>query len=392
MSKINISTCKSAVYEGNGKSRCVIWDDNLKGFGLRVYPTGRKAFILSYRASGRKKLYTIGEYGVLTPQQARQEAQKLLAMVGQGEDPKDRRRKARESQVVTSELVGLYLERHAPRKKTGRQDERMLGLYLPNSWQKRELKGITRADVAKLHQKLGHNNGPYAANRFLALLRKMFNLAVDWGLLPESHPNPCTRIEQFKEEKRERFVTPEELPKLWQAIQTEESPYWRGFFLLNLFLGARKGEILAMRWEDIDIKRGIWLIPETKAGRSHHLPLPLEAIEVLKNLPVLQSSEWVFPSHGKTGHLAEPKSAWARICLRASLKNIRIHDLRRTVGSWLAAQGESLPMIGKVLNHSQPSSTAIYARLHIDPVREAMEKHSRNLSKVLANSDKGTSK
>ena len=388
MSKINISTCKNAVYEGDGKSRYVMWDDNLKGFGLRVYPTGRKAFILSYRASGRKKLYTIGEYGVLTPQQARQEAQKLLAIVGQGEDPKDRRRKARESQVVTSELVRLYLERHAPRKKTGRQDERMLGLYLPNSWRKRELKGITRADVAKLHQKLGTNNGPYAANRFLALLRKMFNLAVDWGLLPEGHPNPCTRIKQFKEKKRERFVTPKELPKLWQAIQVEENVYWRGFFLLNLLLGARRGEILAMRWEDLDLEQGIWHIPETKAGRSHYLPLPIEALEVLKNLPVHQGSEWVFPSHGKTGHLAEPKGAWTRVCHRAGLKNIRIHDLRRTVGSWMAAQGESLPMIGKVLNHSQPSSTAIYARLHIDPVREAMEKHSRNISRVLATAPK----
>ncbi len=383
MPRLNVSNCKAAKYEGDGKSRWVMWDDELRGFGLRVYPSGRKAFVLSYRFAGRKRLYTMGNFGLWTPDAARKEARRLLVLVEQGKDPKDFRDQASLKKATFADLAQEYTERHIPKKRSGAEDLRRLERLVPSSWNSRELESFSRVEITRVHDSVGTDQGPYAANRLLAMLRAMFNLAVEWGLLPEGHPNPCRKVKMSPERQRERFVTPEELPRIWGSIGQERNPYWRAFFTLNLLLGARRGELLSMRWEDIDFEAKTWRIPETKAGGQHILPLPGAAVEILQSLPSLEGNPYVFPSHGKTGHLVEPKTAWSRICERAGVTGVRIHDLRRTVGSWLAAQGESLPMIGKVLNHSQPSTTAIYARLHLDPVRAAMERNAEHMLAIV---------
>lgn len=381
MAKVTLSACKAAIYEGDGSSRHVIWDDEIKGFGLRVYPSGQKAFILSYRLAGKKKLYTIGDFGVWTPDQARKEARKLLVDIEHGIDPNVVRAAAKQQGATFYDLKEAYLSKHAVHKKSGAQDKANLARYIPTSWQKRDLKDFNRLEVSKLHQKIGKEKGTYAANRLVALLRKMFNFGVQEGLLPEAHANPCTGIKYFLETKRERFITPDELPRIWAAIEQEDNPYWKAYFILCLLLGTRRGELLSMQWDHVNLEAAIWVIPDTKAGKSHMLPVPRVAIDILKSIPRLVDNPFVFPSHGKTRHLVEPKTAWARILERSGLDGIRIHDLRRTLGSWLAAQGESLPMIGKVLGHSQPSTTAIYARLHLDPVRVVLE---RNVEKMLS--------
>ena len=375
--RLNIKNCKAAMYEGDGRSRFFIWDDQLKGFGLRVYPSGNKSFVLSYRIAGRKRLHTIGRLGLFTPELARKEAHRLLVLAQQGIDPRQAKKNLTARKPTFADLKREYSTRHAPNKKSGQDDLRLLRNYIPGSWRSRELDSFSRQDVDQLHQSIGDGSGPYLANRLLALLRSMFNLAVEWSLLPESHPNPCLRIRMFPEKKRERFLTPEELPKIWKAIQDEKNPYFKAFFTLCLLTGVRRSELQSMKWEDLDLINATWHIPTTKAGRSHLLPLPLSAVETIKGTPRLLDSPWVFPSNSKTGHLVEPKSAWARIKERAGVSDIRIHDLRRTLGSWMAAQGESLLMIGKVLNHTQPSTTAVYARLHLDPVRLAMEKNAQ---------------
>jgi integrase len=157
----------------------------------------------------------------------------------------------------------------------------------------------------------------------------------------------------------------------------EPNEYWRAYFPLSLLLGTRRSELLSARWADMDLEQQTWRIPETKAGRSHLLPLPEAAVGILASLPSRGSSEWVFPGRGSTGHLAEPKKAWQRIREAAGVPDVRIHDLRRTLGSWLAGQGYSLPLIGRALNHTNPSTTAVYARLDLDPVREALERNAR---------------
>jgi len=380
MAKLNISICKSAVYQGDGKSRFVLWDDEIKGFGLRVYPSGRKAFIFYYRLAGRTKLHTIGDLTSCTPFEAREEALKLKGKVRKREDPQEEKKAYSKKKPTFSELQEIYIKRHLPKKKCPRSYASMLRLYIPKPWSNRELISFHREDIINIHQKIGDERGPVSANRFISMLRKLFNLAIDWGLLKEGHPNPCRGVERFTEKKRSRFIKEDELPRIWKAINEETDPYWRAFFILSLLIGTRRGELLSMRWEDVDLKSKIWVIPDTKPDRTHYIPLPGAAV-IIEKIPRLEDSLWVFPSRSgtKTGHLTEPKKAWARIRNRAGLKDVWIHDLRRTVGSWLASSGESLVMIGKLLNHSQPSTTAIYARLSLEPVRAALERYNKRM-------------
>lgn len=363
-----------------------IRDTGLPGFALRVTSKGAKSFIFEGRIHGRVRRITIGPYGPLTVETARNEALSMKSDVSKGKDPA-RERKDRITEPSFKYLTESYIERHAkPHKKSWKEDENLINrLFSP--WSNRKLSSISRDEVARLHQKIGHENGNYMANRAASLLRKMFNLGMDWGLLPEG-TNPATRVKFFREEKRERFLSPDELRAVLMALKSESNPYWRAYFTLDLLLGARKNELLSMRWEDIDFTTATWKIPTTKAGRPHTLPIPTPAMEILLNLKSNDTSPYVFPGKGSTGHLREPKQAWRRIKENAKVKDIRIHDLRRTLGSWLASQGESLIMIGKALNHSNTSTTAIYARLNIDPLRQAMEKNaSRMLEFALPEKD-----
>jgi integrase len=209
----------------------------------------------------------------------------------------------------------------------------------------------------------------------------MFNIARDLRLC--AGDNPAARIKLFREEKRERFLSPEEMHRVNDALAQEPNEYWRAYFPLSLMLGTRKTELLAARWADVDLDQRTLRLPMTKAGRSHLLPLPNPVVEMLQALPSRGEGEWLFPGRGATGHLAEVASAWQRIRARAGVPDVRVHDLRRTLGSWLAAQGYSLPLIGRALNHSNSVSTAVYARLQLDPVREALE---RNAALMLAGS------
>jgi integrase len=219
---------------------------------------------------------------------------------------------------------------------------------------------------------------PRQANSTLALIRSMWNLGMDWGLIPPG-PNPCLRIKKFPEVSRERFVKPEELPRLWRALQAEPNVFVRAAFFVGLLTGARRDEVLTMQWADLDLAQGVWTIPTTKAGRSHLVPLPLPVIQELKKLPRFDDNPYVFPGRWNRSHLVNVSKPWRRIRKQAGLQDVRIHDLRRTLGSWLVAAGASLPLIGKALNHSNVSTTAVYARLQLDPVRAALEANAERM-------------
>jgi integrase len=186
----------------------------------------------------------------------------------------------------------------------------------------------------------------------------MFNVARDMKFY--AGENPAARIKLFREEKRERFLSPEELRRVNEALIHEPNHYWRAYFPLCLMLGTRKSELLSARWSDVDFEQRTLRLPKTKAGRSHLLPLPTQAVEILKSLPSRGQSEWVFPSKNAEEHTVEAAKAWQRIRGRAGVTDVRLHDLRRTLGSWLAAQGYSLPLIGRALNHSNLASTQVY--------------------------------
>ena len=348
-------------------------DTELRGFALRV-TQGRKSFILEKRIRGRMRRLTLGPYGPLTLEQARKLAAAQIGAIAQGDDPAQIRQD-RLHEPTFGDLTEQYLERHAPRKRSGRDDHAMLHTQL-NVFRTRKLTDLTRNDVAHLHAKVGAN-APYRANRVVALLRKMFNLARDWGLYHGE--NPATRIQMFREDARDRFVQPDELPRLFQAIAEESDPSVRAVVLTALLTGARRTEVLTMRWDDVSLTRAEWRIPHTKAGRPHLLPLPHALVVTLRALPRVEGNPYVFVGQNGVGHLHDMKRAWDRIRLAAGIQDVRFHDLRRTVGSWLAGSGESLSLIGKVLNHRDVSTTAIYARLNLDSVRQALERHATKL-------------
>jgi integrase len=209
----------------------------------------------------------------------------------------------------------------------------------------------------------------------------MYNKAIEWGW---EGANPAQGVKKNKEKSRSRFLHPDELPRFFESLDQEKNDTIRDYIYVSLFTGVRKSNVLAMKWEDIHFERQEWLVPKTKNGDSLRVHLIESVIAILKNrLDRYGKREWVFEGLGKTGHLVEPKAGWKRILDRADLKDIRLHDLRRTLGSWQAATGANSYMIGQSLGHKSPQSTAIYARLNIDPVRDSVEKATQAMLQTL---------
>ncbi|GKS58184.1 integrase [Nitrospira sp.] len=353
-------------------------DGELRGFALRVTP-GSKSFVLERSIHGRVRRLTLGRYGEITVEQARDLAKKKIGEIADGKDPAERRKLQRQS-MTWGELETLYLERHGPNKKSIGNDITILEKHLA-SWRPRRLTSITRADICARHADMGATGHKTGANAMVRLVRSMLFRAKDWGLYEGD--NPASRIKLFKEVKRDRFVTPDELPRLWMALQNEPNPYVRGAFIVGMLTGARRSEVLSMKWTDLDLRQGLWKIADTKAGRPHYVPLPTPMIHELSKLPRLNENPYVFCGRWGRDHLINVSKPWRRIRKEAGLDDVRIHDLRRTLGSWLVAAGASLPLIGKALNHSRTETTAIYARMQLDPVREALEANATRMLTVI---------
>lgn len=354
-----------------GRKERFIRDDIVRGLGVRVTASGAKAFVFEGRIKGRPRRLTIGAWPDLNVQMARDRAMEIRTAIARGEDPAGEAKEARR-ELTFGELADAYMERHAkPHKRSADKDAWLLKAYIPKGWNGRRVSDISRNEISKLHARIGDEHGRYGANRTLALLRTMFNLARSWELFKGD--NPAQGIKQFKEQKRERYLSPEELQRVNAALLEEPDWRWRAYFPLALMLGTRRSELLAMRWTDIDLTARTWRIPETKAGNTHLLPLPIPAMAIIDGLPSRDKSEWIFPGDGATGHIVEPTKAWRRVRNHAGVKDVRIHDLRHTLASWLVGQGFNLPLVGRALNHTQVSTTARYAHLALDPVRAALE-------------------
>jgi integrase len=352
-------------------------DDELRGFAVRI-TRGAKSFILEKEINGRIRRMTLGRYGVLTVEQARKLAQEKIGHIGhivRGGDPAEDRRGHLHSPTF-QDLETMYLERHAAHKKSRKNDVSILNRHLA-PWRPRKLSGLTRAEVARLHAQLGSAGHRTWANRVVALVRMMFHLAEEWGL--HLGPNPAARIRMFQEVERARYLTSEELPRFFSALAQEPSPFIRAALLVALLTGARRTEVLTMQWDHLSLAEGLWRIPDTKAGRPHALPLAVPLVDLLRQLPRVADNPFVFPDRHQRGHLVNIDKAWSRIRRLAKVNDVRVHDLRRTLGSWLAGTGASLPLIGKVLNHSQTATTAIYARLDLIPVRKALEQNAHTM-------------
>ncbi|MBP7075352.1 MAG: site-specific integrase, partial [Rhabdochlamydiaceae bacterium] len=235
--------------------------------------------------------------------------------------------------------------------------------------------------IQSLHEKIGKENGLYQANRLLARIHIIYNKAIEWGW---EGVNPAQGIKKFKEKSRDRFLHPDELPRFFASLDEEPNDTIRDYIYVSLFTGVRRSNVLAMRWEEIQFERREWLVPETKNGEHLRVHLIETVIDILKSrLQTYGNREWVFEGSGKTGHLMEPKAGWKRILEKAGIKDLRLHDLRRTLGSWQAATGANSYMIGHSLGHKSPQSTAVYARLNLDPVRDSVEKATQAMLQTM---------
>lgn len=350
-----------------------IRDSELPGLALRITSKGAKSFIFEGRIKGRPRRHTFGRYPTMTVQAARARFIKLRDAINDGRDPVQEQHDLHHA-LTFRDLVDEYLadaESHE-RKSLPRLKERCQALH---GWFNRRATDITENDVTRMHRKLGDERGKVLANRVVALVCAIYNHAINQKLFTGA--NPASGIERFEEHERERFLSQDEMVRVNKALADELNEYWRAYFPLTLMLGTRKSELLQARWEHVDLNARTLMLPMTKNGKSHLLPLPGPAVSILEGLPSRKSGGFIFPSNGRTGHLSDASGAWQRIRARAKVEDVTVHDLRRTLGSWLAGEGHSLLLIGKALHHRNSKSTQIYARLALEPLRQALEKNAQ---------------
>jgi len=373
--RVPLSKTRIAALPVPATGRTYTYDAKTPGLCVCVTATGARTFYLYRWLNGGPQRFRIGRYPDLSIEAARAEAKKLTGLMAQGVNPQDAKRAAR-GELAFRDLFTDYLEHHAkPYKKSWKQDEDQYERYL-KPLAGRKVSAVTQAEIQRLHASIGREHGIYSANRSLALVSVVFNRCA------RDVPNPARGCRRFKEQSRDRFLDAEELRRFFTALESEPSDTWRDFFTLALLTGARRANVLGMRWDALDLDRGLWRIAETEAKGGVPMVVILAApvVEILRGRHRKRGEgPFVFPSVGKTGHLKEPKKAWHDLCKRAGLvdaagKNTaRVHDLRRTLGSWQAGAGSSLAIIGRTLGHKSVATTAIYARLDLDPVRQSVE-------------------
>ena len=403
-------------------------DTKTRGLRLRVSPNGVKTFNLVRRIKqGPVERLTLGRFDDIKTERARTDAATLIGVIAGGANPAEVKR-AHKGEPTFAKLFAEYIERHAKQKKrTWREDEQKYRDYLERPLAKKKISRITRQDIAAIHSQLTRAGSPVLANRVKDLVSSVFGRAMKWGFL---NANPSKGVEDNPETSRDRFLQAGELPRLFAALAEERNTTFRDFFTIALLTGARRANVRMMRWAGVDLAESRWRIPMTKSGQPQDVPLVPEAVAILhERLKAAADDDvFVFPaerSDSKLGYMSGERKAWLRMLDRdeltqlrqrlesaghavaiapergskpteslskalasarrlakelriktdsARIEDVRIHDLRRTLGSWQARTGASMVIIGKSLGHKSQQATAVYARLDLDPVRESMER------------------
>lgn len=355
--------------------KLIYWDTEIKGFGVIVLPSGRLTYCIQYRNINRiKKRLKIGVHGQLNTEEARTLAKKYLGEIAHGEDPAAKKKENRDLPLIKN-LAQDYLERYAAPRKRHRsieEDKKLLRNIILPSIGNQQVQNTSRRAIESIHLQLERT--PYQANRVLALLSKMFSLAIAWKWRDD---NPVKGIERYQEEKRDRWLNREELSRFWKALECYPNHYASLVLKLLLLTGARKSEILQATWDQFDLERGVWTKPAhlTKQKKREHLPLSEQVLKILYNIKKSNKNNTLYLFPDKTGEkpIRDIKDFWEKIIKEAELENVRIHDLRHTHASYLVSRGLSLSIVGKLLGHTQASTTQRYAHLADEPLRQAAE-------------------
>lgn len=352
-----------------------LWDTELRGFGLRVSPRGKKTFIIQYRNGGRTRRMSLGAYGALTPDQARDLARRRLGEVAGGADPSATRQRERRAPNVSA-LCDRFMQEHVLmqcKETTQKEYKRCCEVLIKPKLGGMRVQDVTRADITELHYSL--RSKPYLANRVLAIISKMFNLSELWDLRPDGS-NPTRHVQRYKENKRQRFLSPDEIQTLMHVLncaeaEGTETPHVIAAFKLLLLTGCRLSEIQKLKWSYV--RGDVIILPDAKTGPRRVL-LSESAVHVLDHVQTLSNGVYVIAGAARDTHVINLQKPWRRIRAAANLTDVRIHDLRHTYASVAAMIGHSLPMIGRLLGHTQAQTTARYAHLADTSARNALNK------------------
>jgi integrase len=374
-------------------ARYEAWEDNGKGFGVRVSPAGRISFIFLYRFKGTSRRMTFGIYPEISLANAHAAHAKARQVLDKGQDPgKNEQDKKEESQRSPSirKLVDEYIEKYAkPRKRSWKEDERILNKDVVSRWGKRKARDITRRDIILLLDEIVDRGASIQANRTLAAIRKMYSFAMGRGVLDAS---PCVAIPNpSKENRRDRVFSEEEIKVFWNKLDTAKMEKSTALSLkFQLVTAQRKGEVAGAEWIDFDLKTGVWTIPAEKAknGLPHRVPLSPLAIKTLTKLKeITGKSKWLLPSPREGQHIAETSVDHA---VRINADHFEIdhftpHDLRRTAASMMTASGIQRLTVSKILNHVESGVTAVYDRHGYDKEkRKALYSWGRKLESIIS--------
>jgi integrase len=370
------------------------YDTKVCDLGLRVEHSGRKSFFWLKKVRGRPTFRSIGVFPNTSVEQGRGRAHELSGQLDvlkrnsfKGENPFERPQGEPTLQELLGRYIELWVRKQAAHPEKAEQDARwMFGKYL-SSWRGRKLGEITRQNIRELHDKLSRENGAIAADRVVQLVRRLYNWAGDEEVELWKGENPAVKIALNGDNERDRFLQPDELVRLDRALKQEPNADLADFVTLCLATGARRGNVLAMEWTQLDTAHWTWTIPRSSSKNRKPMILALtsRAVAVLKRRARLRTtSPFVFPSHNSaSGHLVEMKKPWKRLLARAQITDCVMHDLRRTNASYQSIGGQSLQVIAATLGHSSTASTEIYARLNTEAARKSLLAGQRTMEKAM---------
>lgn len=329
----------------------------------------RKFFYLHYTIHGSRKKIKIGEFPAIGIQEARQQALEWRAAIDRGIDPLEQRDRVRQMPTFEQFAMGEYLPYAKEHKVSWDMDESKLRLHILPKFGSRRLCDISTRDVQMYHAQIKASHSAATANRHLALLSKMLRMGVTWARIDR---NPCLGITKFREpQQRTDCLSHEDMQKMLLAMESEKNLQAKAALKLLLLSGTRREEALHARWEHIDLDAALWYLPKTKNGKTRHVLLNIEAVELLRNHPRIDGSPWVFPGRDPSKPLNNPRKAFSRILAAANLPHMKIHGLRHAFASVAVSAGASLYQVQHLLGHASPTTTQRYAHLANDVLRQA---------------------
>jgi integrase len=379
----------------------LVWDSELTGFLMRVFaptkanPQGARTFLLSYWLNGTERRFRIGSWPDWSIMAARVEAKELRQRIDRGEDPASDKRQRREAATM-ADLAERYKREHLPRKaqQSQRDDSTMIGHILRHIGADRRVGDVHNGDIVALHRAITDSGHPVLANRTVACASGMFSLALkpmageDKPWRDQAQGNPCKGIERNPEQAKERFLSPAEIAAVVEALDAYGRTPAADCIRLIMLTGCRPGEAMLATWSQLDAQPGFWIKPSshTKQRKEHRLPLSAPALQLITDIRArrgnVEPGDHIFPSQRPGQPLQQMRACWDAVCKHASLSGVRIYDLRHTFAATGAGGGLSLPLIGRLLGHTQHRTTMRYAHLADDPLRDAADRIASAITKA----------